>query len=717
MSVGRRRAHARAGRAHGAATARAGRAHGPRRITHIAPTERTWAAAVGFNKSRARSKVFGAANIESQDSSVTAAQNKSMTQRPSSSLDLGRHRTGSPSAMGIGARGGSSGATGRGPAGGDDASGESGIRRVDPAARTRAAELHPPAARQPTWWELLNPPPRPEPRTLRLATAIALIAFSSAASLYPTAFTLDNVPYHAAVYVYGALAFVLSPHVPALWVRYYAASLPLVCPLLVGGLAQRACPDPQTALHWTCMSIMCSLSVVTTARNILAVSPLSVASVYVLLDFETSLGPRVVAVTLLVSMALGLAIAFMANAQRGRTEWLRGQLADAHRAALRASEAKSALVASVSHEIRNPMNGVLGIAEMLTQRDLPEEDLRSLRVVRDSARGLLELLDDLLYAAKLEAGELRMRAVPFAPAVLVQSLIDLYTPRARQAGVSLQLVVEGAEPEMVSGPADRLRQVISNLCTNAIKFTPRGEVRVVLRSEPTEDGRVRLCIFVRDTGVGIPEDKLARIFERFAQADDTIEERFGGTGLGLHISSELVQLMGGHLQVQSEVGRGSEFSFILTFPRAEVTKSASSPVSSLPPGSRRRLRVLVADDAPVNRLVADALLRSLGHGAVTVDSGTAALERLETEAFDVLMLDLQMPDISGLDLCRRVRSHRRDQVRTMKVIALTGSSEDELRDQCLGVGMDGFLTKPVTGVELAAALHEATLLEDGRAVG
>lgn len=554
----------------------------------------------------------------------------------------------------------------------------------------------------PPLWELLNLRPLSEPRLQAFAVGLVLVTYSAGLLFNSHVAVLALWPYHLAVLAWCALGLLIaSSRHPRAWA--YAVSLPLLMPSVVVQLARHATDNAECVVKWSCITLLATLCGVVTARQLIAAVGLALPLLYWHLGLAIPAERSELWSSVLTAAFMGSALALVIMMLRSRLVRLNLELKDARDRAVKANEATSALVASVTHEIRNPMNGVLGVMELLQRPEISaQERARYLGVVSDSSRGLMDLLDDLLHASRLEAGELPMRSVTFSPVALLRSVTDLYTPRSEQAGVQLRLVLEGPEPPVVEGAADRLRQVITNLCANAIKFTPRGEVRLVLRAEPPTDGRVRLHFSVCDTGIGIAEDKLDHIFERFAQADESIEQRYGGTGLGLHISNQLVEVMGGRLQVSSRLGVGSDFSFTLEF---EVA-SADQPDATremLAPDTQRQ-RVLVADDGPINRAVAEALARSLGHVVSSVDCGQAALDRLEQESFDVLLLDLQMPDLDGATVCRRIRAHSTPAVRDVRVIALTGATREEAQRQSMLGGMDGFLTKPVTGVQLAEAL-------------
>ena len=370
------------------------------------------------------------------------------------------------------------------------------------------------------------------------------------------------------------------------------------------------------------------------------------------------------------------------------TERLRAELA---------SQAKSAFLANMSHELRTPMNGVLGLTEvMLAEGDLTPAQTETLRTVKDSGHALVRLLDDLLDLSKVEAGGMTVEAVPTDPERVVREVVQLLRERASRKGV--RLLVEG-EPDVGWGLGDpaRLRQVLLNLIGNAVKFTSDAEVRVRLWREHD-----RLYVQVSDDGIGIDEDKLAHLFEPFVQADASTTRNFGGSGLGLAICKRLVALMGGDISVESERGVGSTFRFHVHLPPCEPVTPLSVVTTDLvvSPG----LRILVAEDNAVNQLVTLRMLERLGATVDVVQDGQAALDALDDQPYDVIIMDLHMPGMDGLQATReaRLRGSR------VPIIALTASARPEDQQATMEAGMDAFLAKPVRMEDLRATLSRVT---------
>ena len=385
----------------------------------------------------------------------------------------------------------------------------------------------------------------------------------------------------------------------------------------------------------------------------------------------------------------------------------RKQQEDALRTAVAAAEAasraKSEFLAHVSHEIRTPMNGILGMVELALRDDPAPRHRERLTVIQDSARSLLAVINDLLDVAKIEAGKLELTPVPFDLRAELRRTIEVLRPRAEQQGLGLRLEVAAAAPALLVGDPDRLRQVLVNLIGNAIKFTEHGEVAVEVAAADLGE-RVRLRFVVRDTGIGIPPDRLAAIFAPFEQADPSTTRRFGGTGLGLTIASRLVRLMGGAITVDSAVGVGSTFAFEAEF--AGASEPRAEPAAPGPPrvDASRPLQILLAEDNRINQLVAAEMLQRAGHQVTVVGDGAAAVAAVGQLRFDVVLMDVQMPGMDGWEATAAIRAHADPGVRRLPVIAMTARATEADRARSLEGGMDAFLTKPLQLADLEAAL-------------
>ncbi len=383
------------------------------------------------------------------------------------------------------------------------------------------------------------------------------------------------------------------------------------------------------------------------------------------------------------------------------------ELKAARKSADDANASKSTFLANTSHEIRTPLNAILGLAQVLSKYDLPAEVRDHVASILDAGKTLTALLNDVLDLSKIEAGKLDMAPVDADLAHAMRRILRLWRPRAEEKGLDLSLSIDADLPPMLHFDPTRVRQCVSNLVSNAIKFTRQGQIDVAIRSRRTREGNFAIAVIVKDSGIGIDAEAQSRLFKPFVQADASTSRHFGGTGLGLAITRKLAQQMGGDVAMTSAPGAGSTFTFtfIAEAPKAPAQeRNETSGAESTAVSRFAGLRVLIVDDIPINRQVAALFLRPLGCVTAEAENGAAALEILASgETFDVVLLDVHMPVMDGIATIREIRapgfSHRE-----IKVIALTADAMSGDRERYLALGMNGYISKPINEGEMTAEI-------------
>ncbi|MEL6675837.1 MAG: ATP-binding protein [Bacteroidota bacterium] len=380
-----------------------------------------------------------------------------------------------------------------------------------------------------------------------------------------------------------------------------------------------------------------------------------------------------------------------------------------------AAEAKTRFLSNMSHEIRTPMNAVIGLTNLLLESEPREDQQEYLNTIQFSGNNLLVIINDILDFNKMEAGKVELESIPFSIQEMANSIYQALIPKAKAKGLDLTIEIDAQVPPRLMGDPVRMSQILTNLINNAVKFTLEGSVRFIMREERRDEKDITLYFGVEDTGIGIPADKLEHIFESFSQSNSNTTRKFGGTGLGLAISRELVHIYGGKLSVKSTLGEGSTFYFTLTLPLCQPEEQAGVAQKNplrLPQTTFTGLegsKALLVEDNKINQLVASRYLKKWGIRYEIANNGLEACEMIQQKDFDLVLMDLHMPERDGLEACRCIRAMEDPYFHQVPIIALTASVVGDILGEVIRAGMNGYVSKPFQPAELYAVMRKHVL--------
>jgi signal transduction histidine kinase/FixJ family two-component response regulator/CHASE3 domain sensor protein len=382
------------------------------------------------------------------------------------------------------------------------------------------------------------------------------------------------------------------------------------------------------------------------------------------------------------------------------------------------ARAREIFLANMSHEMRTPLNAITGFTEQLQSSPLNEEQKKQIDIVNSASRHLLNLINDVLDLSKIEADKIQFEQIAFNPVEEIRESAELLRPKAAYKNIETNVIIGPDIPSSIIGDPLRLRQVILNLLSNSIKFTDKGTINLLvsaLKDNQNHSEKINLCVSVTDTGIGISKDMLDKIFDNFTQADTSIARKYGGTGLGLSITKKIVELQGGEIHIESELYKGTKISFRIPYPvnYSDVSKEPESQENYVPVNAKGK-KVLIADDELFNRILLITILKRWEIEYDEARNGKEVLEKVSTGKYDLILMDVRMPEVSGIDAARQIREMKHNRNCATPIVALTAVTSSEKRDLCLAAGMNDLITKPYNEKELIKLIENIFIKQNGR---